>query len=92
VNTDPAEIKGLQVLDQIAAKALDDEDYRRALIAEPKPVLRKEGLVVPDKLEVVVVENTADRVYLVLPSQPPQSLTLDVGEVDLGLLIPFNKF
>jgi hypothetical protein len=92
VSTDPQEIKGFQALDQIAAKALDDDDYRQTLIAEPKPVLREEGLVVPDELEVVVVENTADRVYLVLPSQPPQSLTLDVDEVDLARLIPFNKF
>jgi Nitrile hydratase, alpha chain len=92
VSTDSGEIQGFQILDQIAANALDDESYRRTLIADPKAVLREEGLTVADELEVVVVENTADRVYLVLPSQPPQSLKLDVSEVALHRLIPFNKF
>jgi hypothetical protein len=92
VTTDPGEVEGFQILDEIAAKALDDDEYRQALIADPKSVLREEGLVVPDEIEVVVVENTEDRIYLVLPSQPAKAVELDLDEVELQQLLPFNKF
>jgi hypothetical protein len=92
VTTDPGEVEGFQILDEIAAKALDDDEYRQALIADPKSVLREEGLVVPDEIEVVVVENTEDRIYLVLPSQPATAVELDLDEVELQRLLPFNKF
>jgi hypothetical protein len=92
VSTDLGGIKGFQILDEVAAQALDDDGYRQELIADPELVLRREGLVVPDEVEVVVVENTQERIYLVLPSQPPTPVQLDVDEVELERLIPFNKF
>jgi hypothetical protein len=92
VSKDPKEIKGFQILDEAAAKALDDDNYRQALLADPTAVLRDAGLIVPDDLEVVVVENTQQRVYLALPARPPAEVQLDVSEVDLTQLLPFTVF
>jgi hypothetical protein len=92
VTVDPGEVKGLQILANIAAKALDDDEYRQTLVADPTPILRAEGVEVPDGVKIEVVQNTKDRVYLVLPSEPPTNAELDVNVVELPEMIPFNKF
>jgi hypothetical protein len=56
---------------QVVAKAWADEAFKQRLVAEPATVLREQGIEVPAGMEVRVVENTADRAYLVLP-KPPQ--------------------
>jgi Nitrile hydratase, alpha chain len=75
--------KGHQILQGIAARALDDPDYRKQLVADPKPILKKEGLTVADDVEVVVHENEHKRVHLVLPSRPKPDQQLDVNETNV---------
>jgi hypothetical protein len=91
VTKDPTQVKGVQILDEVASKAIDQEEYRRELLGDPKAVLRREGLHVRDETEVVVVENTPERIYLVLPSDVID-IELDIDEVELELIIPLNKF
>jgi hypothetical protein len=90
--TDLGKNKGFRILDKMAAKALDDDDYRRKLLAEPSAVLSAEGLKLPEGVDIVVVENTATRIHLVLPSQLPAAGGLDADDVELKKIIPFNKF
>ena len=50
-------------------RSLKDEDFRQQLLADPKGVLEQElGSALPEDIEVRVVQETADTIYLVLPS------------------------
>ena len=56
---------------RILHKAEQDSEFRARLIADPKAAIRDEvGQPLPDDLEVVVHENTATTVHLVLPPSP----------------------
>ena len=50
-------------------KSLQDGDFRQKLLDDPKGTLEQElGTRLPDEVEVRVVEESADAIYLVLPS------------------------
>ena len=54
---------------QILTKAAEDEQFRASLIAEPKGAIASEtGAVIPEGFKVVVHEDSATAVHLVLPS------------------------
>jgi hypothetical protein len=76
--------KGVEILDAVTARALSDKRFRNRLLKNPKAVLRKEGLEIPDDVEIVVHENTDDTIHLVLPSGPAQ--TIDLEEVDITII------
>ena len=76
--------KGVEILDAVTAKALDDSDYKRRLKAEPKTVLREEGLVIEEGIEIVIHENTGDTIHLVLPSKLPTSI--EIEEIDITII------
>jgi hypothetical protein len=92
VSQDPRDVKGFQILDKVAANALADDDYRKRLINDPKTVLVDEGLVVPDGIEIVIVENTDDRIYLVLPSTAYSGQQLGADECDVRRMHPLTPF
>jgi hypothetical protein len=53
-------------------RSLQDEEFRQRLLAEPKGTTEQElGGRLPEGVEVRVVEETADTIYLVLPSASP---------------------
>jgi nitrile hydratase alpha subunit len=50
-------------------KSLEDEDFRQRLLADPKWALEQElGTQLPEGVEVRVFQESADAIYLVLPS------------------------
>jgi hypothetical protein len=59
---------------QLIAKALSDENFRAELISDPKAVVEKEmgklkeGAKLPAGLEVKLIEQPADTLYLILPT------------------------
>ena len=55
---------------QVLARAWQDEPFKQRLVADPRAVLREQGIVVPSGQAVRVVENTAETVHLVLPPKP----------------------
>ena len=67
---------------QAIKKAAEDADYRASLMADPKAALGEIGVSVKADIELVVVENTANRVHLVLP--PPGTDLSELSEEDLG--------
>lgn len=77
MSTDPKNIEGVAILQRIAAKALDDEDYRQDLIDDPKGELENAGLTLPDDVDVEVLQNTPTKLYFVLPSRPKHDPDLD---------------
>ena len=54
---------------KLIQRSLEDEDFRQRLLDDPKGTLEQElGTRLPDDVEVRVVEESADAIYLVLPS------------------------
>ena len=57
---------------EIIKKAQSDKDFKKALVDNPKGTLGKLGVQVPENVEVKVVEESANVVYLVLPYNPDE--------------------
>jgi Nitrile hydratase, alpha chain len=56
----------------LVRRSVEDEDFRRRLLDEPKAAVERElGTRLPEGVEVRVLEETADAIYLVLPSASP---------------------
>jgi Nitrile hydratase, alpha chain len=56
----------------VIEKSLQDESFRQRLLEDPKAALEEEiGTRLPAEVRVVVVEETADTIYLRLPSASP---------------------
>jgi hypothetical protein len=80
-------VKGIQLLDGVAAKAAQNKSYRRELLDNPKKVLTEAGLRVPKDIQIVVHVNTPDTVHLVLPA-PAEKVSLrevNVTKLSAGL-------
>lgn len=57
---------------RVVEKSLQDEDFRERLLENPRVTMEQElGVRLPEDLQVVAVEETADTIYLVLPSTSP---------------------
>lgn len=56
---------------RIIQRSLQDEDFRRMLLADPKAAVEQElGMPLPEEVQIQAMEETADTIYLVLPSSP----------------------
>lgn len=65
---------------QIIEKAWADEDFKKKLIANPIAALKEAfGLDIPANINVEVLEETADKYYLVLPQNPSASKNQVMG-------------
>ncbi len=64
------------------------ESYRSRVVREPRAVLAEFGLHVPDAVEIVVWDSSADTRYLVLPRRPAG--TEGLSEDDLARLVTRN--
>jgi hypothetical protein len=57
---------------RLIEKSLQDESFRQRLMENPKGTVEEElGMRLPEDVRVVAVEETADTIYLVLPSASP---------------------
>lgn len=57
--------------EQIIKKAWEDAEFKKQLIANPKAAVKEAfGVDLPDAIEVEVVEESANKFYLVLPESP----------------------
>ncbi len=57
---------------EIISKCWGDAEFKKRFIADPKKILAEFGMEVPEGLNVKVVENTEDTMYLTLPPAPPK--------------------
>jgi hypothetical protein len=70
----------------LITRALKDEDFKRQLIANPKVVIESElGTKLPDELEIKVLEETEDNIYMVLPCNPYEGLSEEELQDSLGM-------
>jgi Nitrile hydratase, alpha chain len=57
---------------RLMKRSLEDEAFRQSLLDDPKGTMEHElGSRLPESVEVRVVEESADTIYLVLPSASP---------------------
>ena len=54
---------------ELVAKAISDEAFRQALIANPRAVFEQEmGVTLPEDTDITVVADSANKIHIVLPS------------------------
>lgn len=69
---------------EIIERAWKDEEFYRALIANPKQAIAEEyGTAFPDDFELEVVEETGNKAYLVLPVNPLSIFELSDEELEV---------
>ena len=57
---------------RLIQRSLEDETFRQRLLDDPKGTIQQElGSRMPESVEVRVVEETAETIYLVLPAASP---------------------
>ncbi|WP_328638920.1 nitrile hydratase subunit alpha [Streptomyces canus] len=64
------------------------EAYRSRVVREPRAVLRELGLTLPDSVDIVVWDSSAETRYMVLPRRPQATEGLD--EEELAALVTRN--
>ena len=65
-------IKRAEVERTLVQRSREDEDFRRRLLDDPKAAVEQEfGTRLPESVEVHAVEESAQSIYLVLPSASP---------------------
>jgi hypothetical protein len=64
--------KRAEVERTLVQRSLQDEDFRQRLLEDPKAAVEQEfGSRLPESVEVRAVEESAQSIYLVLPSATP---------------------
>jgi hypothetical protein len=59
-----------ELRDQILSRAASDEAFRELLKSDPQSAVKEvTGVDIPSGTKIVVVEDTADEIHLVLPPQ-----------------------
>jgi hypothetical protein len=57
---------------RLVQRSLQDESLRQRLLSDPKAAVEEElGTRLPEEVQVIAVEETAQTIYLVLPSSSP---------------------
>jgi hypothetical protein len=57
---------------RLVQRSIEEESFRQRLLEDPKGAVEQElGTRLPEEVRVVAVEETADTIYLVLPSTSP---------------------
>jgi Nitrile hydratase, alpha chain len=68
----------------IVQRSIEDEEFRQRLLDDPKGTLEQElGSRLAQSTEVRVVQESADTIYLVLPSASPVGEAGELSEQDL---------
>jgi hypothetical protein len=64
----------LESPDRVIARAWADEDFKSALLADPRSALRSQGFEIPAGMTLNVLEDTESVTNLVLPRVPDMGL------------------
>jgi len=79
---------------RVIDRAQKDADFRKLLTSNPREAVKSEvGVDLPSDLDIQVIEETANKIYLVLPPDPPRGqLSDDQLESVSGGAIPAPMF
>jgi Nitrile hydratase, alpha chain len=69
---------------RLIERSLEDQSFRQRLLDDPKGTIEHElGTQLPESIEVRVVEESADTIYLVLPSVSPTGQGSELSDQEL---------
>ena len=69
---------------QLVESALRDPNFRRLLSNDPKAAIRDElGIAIPSKMDVKVLEETSNTLYLVLPASAARAEEGELSDLEL---------
>ncbi len=69
----------------LVQRSLEDDSFKRRLLDDPKGTVEQElGGRLPEDVEVRVVEESAQTIYLVLPSASPLGEGEELSDRELG--------
>jgi hypothetical protein len=69
---------------RIIQRSIEDDAFRQQLLADPRAAVEQDlGTRLPEEVRVVAVEETADTIYLVLPSASPAGETGELSDQQL---------
>jgi|GEM_PF-1111212 len=77
-----------ELKEQIIKKAQSDQEFKKALVENPKGAIGQLGVQLPEDVEVKVVEESAGVVYLVLPVNPDELTDEQLDDVTGGAGYP----
>jgi hypothetical protein len=80
-----SEASGRQEMERkLIQRSLEEDAFRQRLLADPKAAVEQElGMGLPEEVRVEAVEESADTIYLVLPSAPPLGEGAELSDRDL---------
>jgi hypothetical protein len=68
----------------LVQRSMEDEDFRQLLLEDPKAAVEQElGSRLPEGVEVRAVQESADTIYLVLPSATPLGQGEEISDQEL---------
>jgi hypothetical protein len=68
----------------VVQRSLEDEEFRQRLLDDPKGTIEQElGIPAPESIEVRVLEESADTIYLVPPSASAVGEGGEISDKDL---------
>ena len=74
----------VEVERRLIDRSLQDEEFRQRLLADPKGTVEQElATQLPEDVEVRVVEESAETIYLVLPSRAAYAQGGELSEQEL---------
>jgi hypothetical protein len=72
---------------QLIERAWQDEAFRQELLCNPKAVIEGElDKELPENLQITVLEETSNLIYLVLPANPDQLVEQELSAEELDLV------
>ncbi len=73
-----------EVESTLVQRSMEDEDFRQRLLDDPKATVEQElGIGLPEDVEVRVVEESPQSIYLVLPSDSPLGQGEELSDQEL---------
>jgi hypothetical protein len=74
----------VEVERRLVQRSIEDESFRQRLLEDPRAAVEEElGTRLPEGVQVNAVEETADTIYLVLPSSSPVEEGGELSDQDL---------
>lgn len=71
-----------EIEEQIITRAWQDESFKQELLSNPKAAFEKEGIPLPEGIEVRVAEESPNTFYLVLPVKPSEAAELSESDLE----------
>jgi hypothetical protein len=71
-----------EIEESLIAKAWQDNSFKQELLSNPKSVLQREGIILPEGVDIKVLEESISSFYLIIPTPPSSSGELSEADLE----------